>query len=51
VQARDEIASFFAAHTLPGAVRTLDQTIERINNCIELQETQPSAVAAWLAAR
>jgi aminopeptidase N len=48
---RDEIATFFAAHKLPGAVRTLDQTIERINNCIELKEEQTPAVSDWLAAR
>ncbi len=48
---RDEIVSFFTAHKLQGAVRTLDQTVERINNCIELKEKQTEAVAGWLAAR
>jgi aminopeptidase N len=48
---RDQIASFFAAHKLPGAVRTLDQTMERINNCIELKEKQTPAVSAWLDTR
>ena len=48
---RDEIAAFFAAHALPGAARTLTQTIEQITNCIALRETQTPAVAAWLAAR
>ncbi len=42
--ARDDIASFFAAHPLPGAARTLTQTIEQINNCIALREKQTPAV-------
>ena len=49
--ARDDVAAFFAAHPLPGAARTLTQTIEQINNCIALRERQRPAVAAWLAAR
>jgi aminopeptidase N len=48
---RDAIASFFAAHPLPGAARTLSQTIEQINNCIALREKQTPAVTAWFAAR
>jgi len=40
-----------AAHPLPGAARTLTQTIEQINNCIALREKQRPAVAAWLSAR
>jgi aminopeptidase N len=51
VRSRDEIAVFFAAHPLPGAVRTLSQTIEQITNCVALRETQAPAVTAWLAAR
>ena len=48
---RDRITTFFAEHQLPAAARTLDQTIERINNCIALREKQTPAVEAWLAAR
>ena len=50
-RSRDEVASFFAAHPLPGAARTLTQTIEQINNCIALRDKQTPAVASWLAAR
>ena len=50
-QARGEIVAFFTAHKLSGAVRTLDQTVERINNCIELKQKQSAAVAGWIAAR
>jgi aminopeptidase N len=49
--ARDDIAAFFATHPLPGAARTLTQTLEQINNGIALREKQSPAVAAWLAAR
>jgi aminopeptidase N len=48
---RDDINAFFAAHPLPGAARTLTQTIEQITNCIALRDTQTPAVTAWLAAR
>ena len=49
--AREQITSFFAEHQLPGAARTLQQTMEQINNCIELREKQAPAVEAWLAVR
>ena len=46
---RDEIVSFFAAHPLPAAARTLSQTVERINNCIAIREKETLAVTAWLS--
>ena len=49
--ARDDIKTFFAAHKPPTAARTLDQTIERINNCIALKERQAPELARWLAGR
>jgi len=48
---RDEVAAFFAAHPMPAAARTLEQTIEQINNCIALRSSQTQAVADWLASR
>ena len=48
---RDDIKTFFAAHKLPSAARTLNQTIERIDNCIELREKQTPALSEWLAHR
>jgi puromycin-sensitive aminopeptidase len=50
-RSREEMASFFAAHPLPGATRTLTQTIEQINTCIALREKQAPNVSAWLASR
>ena len=46
---RDDVSAFFTAHPLPAAARTLKQTIERINNCIELREKQTPILADWLA--
>jgi aminopeptidase N len=46
--ARDEVKAFFAAHPLPGASRTLEQALERIDNCIAVRESQAAAVGAWL---
>jgi len=48
---RDDITTFFAAHPLASASRTLGQTIERINNCIALRERQAPGLANWLEAR
>ncbi len=45
---RDDIRTFFAAHSLPSATRTLEATIERIDNCIELRDRQTSLVTDWL---
>src|SRR5712691_4215221 len=50
-QSRDQIKTFFAAHSLPAATRTLDQTLEQIDNCIVLREKQTPAVTDWLASR
>jgi len=49
--ARDDVRSFFAAHPLPAAARTLQQTLEQIDNCVRLRQSQTGAVGAWLAAR
>ena len=48
---RDDISAFFKQHPLPAATRTLNQTIERINNCIALRTAQTPVVGSWLASR
>ena len=50
-ETRDDIKAFFAAHKPPAATRTLDQTLERINNCIELRDKQTPILTEWLATR
>ena len=47
--APSELKAFFATHPVTTAVRSLDQSLERINNCIALKEAQRPVVAAWLA--
>jgi aminopeptidase N len=49
--ARDDISAFFAQHPLPAAAQTLNQTIERIDNCVALRTAQTPVVTNWLAAR
>ena len=48
---RDDIRAFFAVHELPSARRTLDQTIERIDNCIAVGGAQTDPLARWLDER
>ena len=42
---RDDVTAFFTAHKLPAAARALDQTLERINNCIALREKQDAGLS------
>ncbi len=51
VRTREDIRTFFAAHPLPAAARALQETLERIDNCVELKNTQTSVVADWLSRR
>jgi aminopeptidase N len=45
---RDQAQQFFTEHKVPGADRPLRQTLERINNCIELKSLQSENLSAWL---
>jgi aminopeptidase N/puromycin-sensitive aminopeptidase len=45
---RDQVANFFAAHKIEGAQRTYRQSIERINNCVDLKSQQEPQLASWL---
>ncbi len=49
--ARDNIRAFFASHPLPAAARALQQTLQRIDNCVATRERQQPVLAEWLAAR
>jgi aminopeptidase N len=40
VEKRDEIQQFFATHHAPGAERALQQSLERITNCVEFKQLQ-----------
>ncbi|MGC2449391.1 MAG: M1 family metallopeptidase [Candidatus Sulfotelmatobacter sp.] len=45
---RDQVTDFFNAHKVPAAERTYKQSIERINNCLELKSQQQPELASWL---
>ena len=47
-QMRDQVTSFFAAHRIEAAERTYKQSIERINNCVDLKSQQETQLASWL---
>jgi aminopeptidase N len=45
---RDQVTEFFSAHKVAAAERTYKQSIERINNCIDLKSRQEPQLASWL---
>jgi aminopeptidase N len=45
---RDQVTQFFAAHKVEAAERTYKQSIERIDNCVDLKSQQQSQLASWL---
>ena len=45
---RDQVTEFFTAHKVAAAERTYKQSIERINNCVDLKSQQESQLASWL---
>ena len=45
---RDQVTEFFSAHKVAAAERTYKQSIERINNCVDLKAQQEPQLAAWL---
>ena len=47
-KSRDDVVQFFAEHKVPSAERQLKQTVNRINDCIELRTQQAPKLAEWL---
>jgi aminopeptidase N/puromycin-sensitive aminopeptidase len=45
---RDQVTEFFNTHKVAAAERTYKQSIERINNCVDLKAQQEPQLAAWL---
>ena len=45
---RDQVTEFFTAHKVEAAERTYRQSIERINNCVDLKSQQEPQLASWL---
>ena len=49
-RSRDDIKAFLAAHPTRSGSRSLDRSLERIDNCIALREKQTPLVTDWLKA-
>jgi aminopeptidase N len=45
---RDQVVEFYSAHKVESAERTYRQSIERINNCVDLKSQQEPQLASWL---
>ena len=50
VEKRDQVSSFFAAHTTASERRTLARSIENIDDCIHQRATQEPELQRWLDA-
>ncbi len=46
--ARQQVQAFFADHKVQGAERSLRQTLERIQNCVQLKTAQQPNLESWL---
>jgi aminopeptidase N/puromycin-sensitive aminopeptidase len=51
VEKRDEVLSFFATHKVVASERTLKQSADSINACVQLHQAQEPNLKQWLAAR
>ena len=45
---RDDVKQFFATHRAPGAERALQQSLERMQSCIEFKQAQGENLEKWL---
>ncbi len=50
-RSRDEVIDFFSTHKVAAGERTLKQSLEQINNCIDLKSLQSGQLASWLRGR
>jgi aminopeptidase N len=48
VKRRDQVATFFATHKIEAAERTLEKTIDGVNDCIQLRSEQEPRLKTWL---
>ncbi len=46
-----EVRAFFEKNPIPSSQRAVQQSIERIENCVALKERQAKPLAAWVASR
>jgi aminopeptidase N/puromycin-sensitive aminopeptidase len=50
VAQRDQVASFFRSHSVAATQRTLAQSVDSIDACIQFRATQEPNLRQWLAA-
>jgi aminopeptidase N len=48
---REQVKDFFATHHEPASERTLKQSLERMNYCVDLKAQQGSELSSWLHGR
>jgi aminopeptidase N len=48
---RDEVQAFFTSHPAPAGERSLRQSAERIDYCVDLKTQQARRLASWLQSR
>jgi aminopeptidase N len=48
---RDEVQAFFTSHPAPAAERSLKQSVEQMNYCVDLKQLQGPQLATWLQQR
>jgi aminopeptidase N/puromycin-sensitive aminopeptidase len=48
---RDQVQAFFTSHPAPAAERSLKQSVERINYCVDMKARQELQLASWLQQR
>jgi aminopeptidase N len=48
---RDEVQAFFTSHSAPAAERSLKQSAEQINYCVDRKTLQRDQLASWLQRR
>ena len=45
---RDDVRQFFASHPAPGAQRAVQQSLERIDGCVDFQQREGKSFKNWL---
>ena len=48
VKDKDDVKQFFVSHRAPGAERTVQQSLEAIDNCIDFKQLQQANMEKWL---
>ena len=48
---RDDVKQFFSDHAAPGAQRAVQQSLERIDDCIAFKQQQQQSLQNWLSRR